>query len=80
MLSFKKPAMDQLIMADPEQVKAYADAEGKTVKEVVDTLLRASHKSPPRPRRLAIHEEVDGKWKHCIVDTETELAKEGEAG
>ena len=67
-------------MADPEQVKAYANAEGKTVKEAVDTLLRASHESPPRPRRLAIHEEVDGEWKHCIVDTETELAKEGEAG
>lgn len=56
-------------MADPEQVKAYADAEGKTVKEVVDTLLRASQDLPPRPRRLAIHEEVDGKWKHYIIGT-----------
>ena len=72
--------MDQLIMADPEQVKAYVNAEGKTVKEVVDTLLRASQDLPRRSRRLAIHEEVDGEWKHYIVDTETEPAKEGEAG
>lgn len=72
--------MDQLIMADPEQVKAYADVEGKTVKEVVGKLFRALHESPPRPRRLAIHEKVDGEWKHYIVDTETEPVKEGEAG
>ena len=72
--------MDQLIMADPEQVKAYADAEGKTVKEVVDTLLRASQELPRRPRRLAIHEEVDGKWKHCIVDTEMGTAEEDAVG
>lgn len=72
--------MDRLLMADAEQVKAYADAEEKTVKEVVDTLLRASQHLPRRPRRLAIHEEVNGEWKHYIVDTETEPAKEGEAG
>lgn len=71
--------MDQLIMADPEQVKTYADAEGKTVKKVVDTLLRASRDLPRRPRRLAIHEEVDGEWKHCIVDTDMGPVEEGEA-
>lgn len=71
--------MGQLIMADPEQVKAYADAEGKTVKEVVDALLSASQDLPRRPRRLAMHEEVDGEWKHYIVDTEPEPVKEGEA-
>lgn len=72
--------MDQLIVADPEQVKAYADAEGKTVKKVVDTLLCASQDLSRRPRRLAVHEEVDGEWKHYIVDTETEPVKEDEAG
>lgn len=72
--------MDQLIMADPEQVKAYADAEGKTVKEVVDMLLRASQYLPRRPRRLAVHEEVDGEWNHYIVDTEMGTAEEDAFG
>lgn len=72
--------MDRLLMVDPEQVKAYADAEGKTEKKVVDRLFRALHESSPRPRRLAIHEEVDGEWKHYIVDTGTELAKEDTVG
>ena len=67
-------------MADPAQIKAYADAEGKTAKEVVDMPLRASQELPCRPRRLAIHEEVDGEWKHYIVDTETEPVKEDKAG
>lgn len=67
-------------MADPAQIKAYADAEGKTVKEVVGKLFCALHESPPRPRQLAVHEEVDDEWKHYIVDTETELAKENTVG
>lgn len=65
--------MKDCLTLDPEQIKAYAEAEVMSPEEVVETFFQDTRYCTPtgHPRRVAMHEMVDGEWKHCIVDTET---------